>query len=86
MVNIVKLKKLAKRKGINLTLHSKRKQLTGKGMIWDLNATGGRIRRVKIAEYRNPLSRDANVYHGLSKSGTEFKTEAGLVKFMAKYN
>ena len=87
MVNANKLKILAKKKGMNLTLYKRRKQSSGTGVIWDFNVEGGRIHRVKIAEYRNPLGRNANVYYGeSSKSGTEFKTESELVKFMQKYN
>lgn len=87
MVNITELTKLANKKGMILKLHEKRKQLSGTGVIWDLDVGNGCVTRVKIAEYRNPLSRSANVYFNQSsKRGIDFKTESELVRFMHKYN
>lgn len=86
MVNIQKLKKLARKKDIKLTLVERRKQLSGVGVIWDFDVSGGRINRLKIVESRKPTQKHANIYYGQSsKSGTEFKTEAELLKFMEKY-
>ena len=87
MVDVARLTKLAKKKGMIFKLHERRKQMTGRGVIWDLDVSGGRVKRVKIAEYRNPLSRSACVYfHQFPKGCIDFETESELVKFMYKHN
>lgn len=90
MVDIRELTKLAKKRNITLKLHEKRKQLTGTGVIWDLDVDGGHVTsvtRMKITEYKNPLRRDANVYYNKSsKVWVEFKTEQELVNFIQQYD
>lgn len=79
MVVVSKLKSLAKKKGMNLKLISKRKN------IWDFDVSGGDVSRVKIVQDRSGAN--ANVYYGSSsKSGIDFKTEKELVDFMEEYN
>lgn len=87
MVDTTKIKKLAKAKGMNLILVKKRKQLSGVGVIWDFDVSGGRITRLAIAEYRHPRNSSANIYYDdSSKTGIDFKTESELVRYMEKYN
>lgn len=84
MVNVAKLKKLAKRRGMNLRLVSRRKQLDGKGVILDFDVSGGEVTRLKIASFRGK-GQNANIWNS-GKHGISFKSEMQLVKFMERFN
>lgn len=90
MVNTAKLKALARKKGMAMTLTDKGAQRTGggekpSGTIWDFDVSGGDVSRVVVA--KNRLGMSANVFSGQSsKNGIDFKSENQLVDFMASLN
>jgi hypothetical protein len=86
MVNVGLLKILGKKYGMTISLHERRNQLTGKGVIWDFDVKGGKINRIKIVDSQGKEG-NVNIYFDNSqKINLDFNNEKDLIDYMREYN